>query len=146
MDPRHARGRLGEQLAAAYLRRNGYRVHETNYRCSYGEIDIVASEGDVLVFVEVRARSDTRPGAAAESIDRPKQRRLRMVAAAYLQERYHLSFTDHPHRQTRTAAIQAPLASPRPGEAPACRIDVVLITLGDGVAKSIELIRDAVGD
>ncbi len=50
-------GRLGEDLAAKELRRRGYRIRERNFRCSLGEIDIVAEDGEEIVIVEVKARS-----------------------------------------------------------------------------------------
>lgn len=78
---RLALGRDGEARAAAHLEAAGLRVLERNYRCRFGEIDIVAIEGDTtLVLVEVRLRSRTDYGGAAASVDRPKQRRL--VSAA----------------------------------------------------------------
>jgi putative endonuclease len=77
-------GKSGEDLAVAELARRGYAVSARGYRTRYGEIDIVASEGDVLVFVEVRRRSGDGCGAAAESVTRGKQRRVARMAADYL--------------------------------------------------------------
>jgi putative endonuclease len=82
-----ARGRRGEDLAVAELRRRGYRIVERNYRCKSGEIDIVASEGRALVFVEVRTRADGSRGSAVETVTAAKQRRVARAAAAYLAER-----------------------------------------------------------
>ncbi len=74
-------GQRGELLAEAYLRAKGYAIVEMNWRCLLGEIDVVARDGETLVFVEVRSRraGDTAP--AFESIGPRKQ--TRMVAAAY---------------------------------------------------------------
>lgn len=75
---------LGEDAAAEFLVRNGMRVLDRNWRARFGEIDIVAMDGDTLVFVEVKAR--TREGAIApfEAVDHKKQSRLRRLAEAYM--------------------------------------------------------------
>ncbi|MHB1005467.1 MAG: YraN family protein [Chloroflexota bacterium] len=83
--PRQRLGRLGEDLAVAHLTRLGYRVLARNHRCQLGEIDIVASEGDCLVIVEVRARRGSGHGTPEESITLSKQERLRRLAEAYVQ-------------------------------------------------------------
>ena len=77
-------GKLGEELAASYLQEKGYRLLERNYRCRLGEIDIVALDGEVLVFVEVRCRTSGRFGLPQESIRREKQAKLRKLAQYYL--------------------------------------------------------------
>ncbi|MCL6447760.1 MAG: YraN family protein [Armatimonadetes bacterium] len=77
-------GKLGEELAASYLQKKGYRLLERNYRCRLGEIDIVALDGDVLVFIEVRCRTSSRFGFPQESIRREKQAKLRKLAQYYL--------------------------------------------------------------
>ena len=79
-------GAFGERLAAAHLEAKGYRIRERNFRCPEGEIDIVAEDGDCLVFVEVRARRGDALGTPAESVTAAKERRLVAVATAYLQE------------------------------------------------------------
>ena len=79
-------GRWGEKLAARRLRGQGYEILETNYRCSVGEVDIVARDGEYLVFVEVRTRKGREFGTPEESITTEKQARLVEVAEAYLQE------------------------------------------------------------
>ena len=86
-DRRIALGSWGERLAAEHLRRRGYDVLETNYRCPRGEIDIVARDGQSLVFVEVRTRRSSSHGTPQESITTAKQRKLVEVAQTYLQER-----------------------------------------------------------
>lgn len=80
-------GHLGELLAADRLRREGYVILERNYRCSVGEIDLIAREDCVLVFVEVRTRTGEGFGSPLETIDFSKQRRIREVARHYLRER-----------------------------------------------------------
>lgn len=82
--PRSALGRFGEQRAAAYLAAAGYTLIARNWRCPSGEIDLVARQGDQLVFVEVRTR---RHGAwrPEESVGAAKAERLRQVAYAYLE-------------------------------------------------------------
>lgn len=86
-DSRTVLGHLGEWLAAERLRREGYVILERNYRCAAGEIDLVAREDGMLVFVEVRTRSDDAFGSPLESVGFLKQRRLREVARYYLKER-----------------------------------------------------------
>lgn len=82
---RRARGAEAEQLAIAYLEQLNYRIIDVNWRCKSGEIDIVAKDGDVWVFIEVRSRTEgLRYGGAAEAIDWRKQRKVRAVATAYL--------------------------------------------------------------
>jgi putative endonuclease len=112
-------GILGEKMARDFLKKKGYQVIESNYRCSHGEIDIIARDRDCLVFVEVRTRTSLDFGHPEESITLTKKKRLRQVALHYL---------------------QAHDDSPAPW-----RIDVVCIEL-DHRAKPtrIELIEDAV--
>ena len=76
-------GILGERLAGEFLREKGYHIIETNYRCTEGEIDIVARHGDDLVFVEVRAKRSGKFGSPEESITPAKQEKLRIVATRY---------------------------------------------------------------
>ncbi|GMV21852.1 MAG: YraN family protein [Vicinamibacterales bacterium] len=83
-DDRQSAGKLGEDLAAVELWHQGYAILARRYRTRYGEIDIVAQDGDTVVFVEVRARRTERCGSAAESITRSKQRRLAAMALDYL--------------------------------------------------------------
>jgi len=94
------RGEAAELLAADFLQRRGLTILERNYRCRFGEIDLVARSGELLIFVEVRARRSDAFGGAAGSITATKRRRL--VAAA----RHYLAT----HRVDR-----------------ACRFDVVLV-------------------
>jgi len=77
-------GKTGEDLAAAELERRGYAVLARRYRTRHGEIDIVARDGETVVFVEVKFRITEECGTAAEAVTRPKQRRLGSMAADYL--------------------------------------------------------------
>ena len=77
-------GRRGEDEAAAYLRRLGYRIVGRRERVLRGDIDIVALDGRTVVFVEVRSRSDTRHGHPAETVGRAKQGRMVELATAYI--------------------------------------------------------------
>lgn len=80
-------GREGEARAATYLRARGYRVLERNARAGGVEIDLVATRGHRIVFVEVKTRRSRRAGAAHEAVDTRKQARLRRGAAAWLRGR-----------------------------------------------------------
>jgi putative endonuclease len=86
-DPRHSLGILGEDLACAELTRRGYAILERRYRTRYGEIDIIARDGPVVVFVEVKTRADDRFGGAAAAVTGWKQRRIVQMAADYLLRR-----------------------------------------------------------
>lgn len=80
-------GARGEALAALQLVEGGMELIERNWRCKYGELDIVARDGDVLVFVEVKTRSGTGYGTPAESVTYEKQKRIRRLALAWLDQR-----------------------------------------------------------
>ena len=77
-------GEPAEDLAAAFLEREGFKILERNYRCKMGEIDLIAQSGDTTIFVEVRARSSEAFGGAAESITATKRARLVRAAHHYL--------------------------------------------------------------
>jgi len=77
-------GVRGERLAVRHLRRRGYRIVERNFRAAGAEIDIIAAQGNTIVFVEVKARRTGRAGAAAEAVDTRKQARIRRAATLYL--------------------------------------------------------------
>ena len=81
---RRQRGQEGEQLAVAFLQRQGYRIQEQNYRNRKGEIDIIAWDGETLVFVEVKAKTQTTFGYPEEMVDRRKQRTIVQVAMMYV--------------------------------------------------------------
>ena len=84
---RRSKGKQGEDIAAAYLRESGYEILEQNYYFNHGEIDIVAKEGTVLVFVEVKSRSSRMFGEPEESVTPKKQDLLRRTAEGYVAER-----------------------------------------------------------
>jgi putative endonuclease len=83
--PTRVTGQRGEQLALEHLHAQGYEILDSNWHCAYGEIDIIARQQDVIVFVEVRARHSGTTEAAFESIQSPKQRKLIKSALAYLE-------------------------------------------------------------
>lgn len=116
---RQGLGARGEVIAREQLEAAGYKIRETNYRGSRGELDIVAEEGEFLVFVEVRARRGRRFGTPEESIGPRKSRRLVRLAEEY--------------------AITHP-------EAPQhLRIDVVAVEMtANGRLDRVEIIRNAV--
>jgi len=114
-------GILGEKLAKDFLKKRGYHILETNYRCSHGEIDIVARDKDFLVFVEVRAKKSPEFGSPEESITPVKKERMKATAYYYRQ-----THTDLP---------------------PSWRIDVVAVELNqDGKPSRISLIENAVSE
>lgn len=119
-DLRRESGKRGEQLALQHLKSLGYNVIETNYRCPRGEIDIVARQGDCLVFVEVRTRSGRGFGTPEESITFAKRQKLISLAMIYLQSHEGL-----------------------PSD---WRIDVVAVELGrDRQPERIEVVQNAIG-
>ena len=77
-------GRIGETEAAEYLESLGYKILERNYKNKIGEIDIIARDGDTLVFVEVKTRSSNGFGYGREAVDFKKQNKIRMTATVYL--------------------------------------------------------------
>jgi putative endonuclease len=112
-------GKLGEKAAQKFLKKRGYRIRETGFRCRHGEIDIIAQKKDWLVFVEVRTKSNLEFGTPEESITQTKKERLITSALTY------------------TATHQ---------DIPSLwRIDVVAIELDDkGKTRRIELIENAI--
>ncbi|MBI3189040.1 MAG: YraN family protein [Ignavibacteriales bacterium] len=83
---RRRQGALGEALAVEYLKKKGYRILRQNYRYKRDEIDIIAQEKEVLVFVEVKARRSTEFGEPIEAVTESKQKTIRAVADGYLTE------------------------------------------------------------
>ncbi len=84
LTPRQKYGEAGESLAVRVLKRRGYTIVATNYRTPLGEIDIIARDGETLVFVEVKARRSMRRGCPKAAVTAEKQRRISMAALAYL--------------------------------------------------------------
>lgn len=78
------KGKLGEDLAAKYLKKKGYEIIARNYKNSYGEIDIIAAHSGYLIFVEVKARSSQEFGRPAEAVNNHKQRKISQVASGYI--------------------------------------------------------------
>ena len=110
-------GKRGELLACEELARLGYAIIATRHRTRYGEIDIVARDHDVIVFVEVKARRNARRGTAAEQITLHKRRRIAAMALDYL-------------AWTRSLDSR-------------CRFDVVAIDRFETAGQTIRLIKDA---
>ncbi|WFR74676.1 YraN family protein [Prescottella defluvii] len=77
-------GAMGEELAAELLTASGLRILDRNWRCRHGELDLVAVDGDTVVFVEVKTRSGLGFGSPAEAVTYAKQRRIRMLAQRWL--------------------------------------------------------------
>ncbi len=113
-------GSLGENIAFSYLRQRGYQVLLRNFENPLGEIDLIAREGEFLVFIEVKTRSSRWMGEPSEAITHQKRRQLVRVAQSYL-KRYAL--TDIP-----------------------CRFDVVSILLEPFGIPEIDLIQNAFGE
>ena len=110
-------GRLGEDVAVRYLQANGFIIIQQNFRCRLGEIDIIAKEKGVTVFVEVRSRASGSYGLPQESVGFKKQNKLRKLAHYYI-VRYEI-YDD-------------------------CRFDVLAIMFEqDNVVRSIEHFRNA---
>jgi putative endonuclease len=107
-------GRHAEDVAAAYLQRRGLKLIVRNYRCRFGEIDLIAREGKTLVFIEVRMRASDGFGGAAASITAAKRGKLLRTA------RHYLSAT---------------------ARAPACRFDALLVSGSD---NSIAWLKNAI--
>jgi putative endonuclease len=101
--PAQLAGGAAEDEAARHLERHGLAIVERNYRTRLGEIDLIAMDGEVMVFVEVRMRSSRGYGGAVESITVAKQRKIAAAASRFLQQ------------------LRRP---------PACRFDVVLLQDG----------------
>ena len=112
-------GKLGEKAARKFLKKWGYRIRETGFRCPRGEIDIIAQQKDCLVFVEVRSKSSPDFGTPEESLTQAKKKRL--IASALIYTSTHQNLPS------------------------LWRIDVVAIELDDkGKTQRIELIENAI--
>ena len=116
----HARiqlGKVGEEAAVAYLKSQGYRILERNFRNKLGEIDIIAQDKDTLCFIEVKTRSSEAFGSPFEAVNAAKQRAMARVARAYLQTGSHNAQT--------------------------IRFDVIAVHCDGDRAKSIDIVKDA---
>ncbi|OGI23585.1 MAG: YraN family protein [Candidatus Melainabacteria bacterium RIFOXYA12_FULL_32_12] len=91
-----AKGKIGEDIAAKYLEKRGFKIIEKNWRYSrYGEIDIIATDQKTLVFIEVKTRSTVNYGHPVESITKSKIDKIRTLAGAYLNENPDLKFKNY---------------------------------------------------
>jgi putative endonuclease len=80
-------GKAGEREASRFLRRLRYRILAKGFRCALGEIDVVALDGETIVFVEVKARRDDEAADIEEAVNRTKRRRLTRAAKYFLQQK-----------------------------------------------------------
>jgi len=116
---RKTTGMIGEKLAADFLSKQGYEIIETNYRCKEGEVDIIAKDGQFLVFVEVRTKNSRLFGSPEESVTARKKEHLKNVAVRY--------------QETHDCLLQQ------------YRIDFVAVELdNEGNSRRIEVIKNAV--
>lgn len=86
-DVRHTFGLSGEGLAWGWLTAQGWHILERNWRCPWGEIDMIADDRGTRVFVEVKARHSERFGSGEEAVNRRKQQKIRRAASAYMLHR-----------------------------------------------------------
>lgn len=108
-------GEQGEEYAVQFLREKGYRILKRNYKTRIGELDIIASDGGTLVFVEVKSRESIKYGRPFEAVNYYKKRKIANVALLYLKKLKDI---------------------------PPCRFDVVSIFFENGKPEC-ELIKDA---
>ena len=80
-------GHLGEELAFKEVRRLGYKEVERNYRCPLGEVDLIARDGDTLVFLEIKTRKGRSLGYAKEAVNERKKRQISKVALTYMKNK-----------------------------------------------------------
>lgn len=109
-DHRSELGRRGERAAARYLRRKGYRILLRNYRCAGGEIDLICSEGDTIVFVEVKARTSDEKQEPQEAMRWTQRRRIENAARYFLMQR---GVRDRPCRFDVVTAVWPPDDAPQ---------------------------------
>ena len=112
------RGKSAEDIAVIFLKKKGYKIVERNFRCYFGEIDVIAKDEDCLAFIEVKYRKSDAFGGAVGAVTSMKQEKIKKTAQLFLQ---------------------------KSGEEPIVRFDVVLITgEPDNLKKAkIEVIKDA---
>lgn len=110
-------GAIGEELASKFLKKQGYKIVEKNFRTSLGEIDIIALDRGTITFVEVKTRKSTVFGSPQEAVGLKKQKKISQVASIYL-------------NQKKLNAEKA-------------RFDIVAILLSSDQTEKIELIKDA---
>jgi putative endonuclease len=107
-DRRQQFGEAGEAMAARLLRKRGYKILETNHRNPLGEIDLIARDGDSLVFVEVKTRKSLHFGSPKWAVTPRKQRKLSMVAL------YYLKTTGQSQSKARFDVVAIHSTGPRP--------------------------------
>lgn len=112
-------GQSGEKLAVEFLKKQGFKIIETNFKCKFGEIDVVAREGGILVFVEVKTRSSNQFGLPEEAVGYRKIQHIIKSAQVYHSLHNNLPLGD--------------------------RIDVVAIEKDGKLIKRLELIRNVSG-
>jgi putative endonuclease len=100
------KGKIGEDIAVKFLSRKGYKILKRNYRYGHGEIDIIAMDKDVLIFVEVRMKFSDKFGSPEDSVTIKKREQLKKIASAFIQMN-EVNFSE-------------------------CRFDVIGITFKDG--------------
>jgi putative endonuclease len=100
------KGKIGEDIAVKFLSRKGYKILKRNYRYGHGEIDIIAMDKDVLIFVEVRMKLSDKFGSPEDSVTIKKREQLKKIASAFIQMN-EVNFSE-------------------------CRFDVIGITFKDG--------------
>ena len=113
-------GLYGERIAAVYLKNNGYKILQANFRSPLGQIDIVARQGEAVVFVEVKTRTSENFGAPEEAVDFRKRRKMTQLGWFYLKT------------HNLTGAY--------------CRFDVVSVLVKKEKDISINLIKNAFGE
>lgn len=115
-EPRQTVGKAGEEAAVQYLLQRGYHILQRNYRCRFGEIDLIAWDGGTLAFIEVKTRRSQRFGPAASAVTFEKQRHLIKASQMYMTQ------------MKKAYAL--------------CRFDVVAVEM-DAHGLHVELIKDA---
>ncbi len=111
MKSTRAIGNSGERQAVSFLQRQGFAILDRNYVFNHGEVDVVAKDGDELVFVEVKIRRNTQFGSPEESVTPAKQELIRRTAEGYIHEKKLNNIF--------------------------CRFDVVAITIEKGIKKFV---------
>jgi len=81
-------GAIGEEIAVELLKEKGLVILARNFRCRFGEIDIIARDQKTLVFIEVKTRKSLKWGRAEEAVNHKKRAKLRCLAAFYLQKKF----------------------------------------------------------
>ena len=82
-------GKRGEELAVSFLEKKGYQILETNWRFGRAELDIIAKDGEILVFVEVKTRNNNHFGAPEIAVDQKKEDAMASAGAAYMRAIHH---------------------------------------------------------